>query len=322
MDASGHRHAPRGHALPSLRRTLAPLLLAGVLAPLALVRPAAADESEADRLFRQGRAAADRGDYAVACDKFRASQELDPAAGTLLNLADCEQHRGRLATALRLFHDALQKLPARDDRARIARERASALEKRAPRLTVRLAADAPSDAVVRLDGERLEAARLGSPGPVDVGGHLLAVESPGRAARSYTIALAEGETYELEVRPGEAGGGAAGGSSSMLTTTGYVVGGVGIAGLVVGIVTGVMAIDRKSTADAHCPFKSCDSVGWDAVQSGRTLGGVSVASFVVGAAGVAVGTALVVVGRSSSSKAAVGVSAGPGGGSLVLRGAF
>ena len=48
--------------------------------------PSAAAES----LFREGRREAVAGHHAEACDKFRASERLDPSTGTLLNLGDCD----------------------------------------------------------------------------------------------------------------------------------------------------------------------------------------------------------------------------------------
>ena len=72
------------------------MLVVAVAIPLA--GPAAfADTPDADTLFRQGRASAEAGDYPHACVAFTESFRLEPALGTLLNLADCEEHVGRVA---------------------------------------------------------------------------------------------------------------------------------------------------------------------------------------------------------------------------------
>ena len=61
----------------------------------------------AEALFSAGRADVERGDYASACPKFADSQRLDPAPGTLINLADCEEHVGQLARAWQHWREAI-----------------------------------------------------------------------------------------------------------------------------------------------------------------------------------------------------------------------
>src|SRR5262244_1618441 len=95
----------------------------------------ARDPVAAEQLFIEGRAAAARGDYATACPKFAESQHLEPATGTLLNLADCEERLGKLASAWQHFREAFYKLlETNDERLQYATRRASQLEKRVPRL--------------------------------------------------------------------------------------------------------------------------------------------------------------------------------------------
>ena len=73
---------------------------------------------------------------------------------------------------------------------------------------------------------------------------------------------------------------------------GYVLAGVGAAGVVVGGVTGIMVLNKKKTADAHCypELRACDQEGVDANESGRTLGTVSTIGFAVGLVGLGLGT--------------------------------
>jgi len=58
--------------------------------------------------------------------------------GTRLNLADCEEHRGKIARAWQLYEDAAATLPSEDARALFARESAAKLAPRLPKLTVQL----------------------------------------------------------------------------------------------------------------------------------------------------------------------------------------
>ena len=60
-------------------------------------RSAPSDPPAAEALFRAGRSAFDRGDYADALRRFSESYQLEPAVGTLLNVASTEERLGKLA---------------------------------------------------------------------------------------------------------------------------------------------------------------------------------------------------------------------------------
>src|SRR5262245_59132112 len=104
---------------------------------LAATHPALAqsrDAATAEALFRQGRAAMESKNFQEACPKFAESQKLDPAAGTLMNLATCEEKLGKLASAWQHWKEALDALPQKDDRVTFAKGRVDELEKKLPRL--------------------------------------------------------------------------------------------------------------------------------------------------------------------------------------------
>src|SRR4051812_39657412 len=114
--------------------------LAAVVAVLSLRAGAArAQDSSAaaEALFNDAREAMARKDFDVACRKFRESDRLDPALGTRINLANCEEQRGQLATAWALFRQVQEKLPPTDARAPIARDRIAKLDARVPHLIIR-----------------------------------------------------------------------------------------------------------------------------------------------------------------------------------------
>ena len=156
----------------------------------------------AETLFRQGRAAVESGDLATACAKFAESYRLDPAPGTLLNLADCEEKRGQLAGAWAHFHVLHDTLPPSDDRRAIAQSRADALAARLPRLKITLDAKAPHEARVFRDGEPVDPAALGVAVPIDPGKHVLVVRAPERVDATTKLELAAGDKREVVLDAG------------------------------------------------------------------------------------------------------------------------
>lgn len=288
------------------RQGLVVLALASVMAWTPLAR---ADAAAAEALFEQGRQAMETKDYDVACDKFRESQRLDPAAGTQFNLANCEEQRGKLATAWELYRSVIEQLPADDTRLATAKERAAGLANRLPKLTITLVPDAPKGTVVERDGVALGSASLGVALPVDPGKHEIVVKAPNHGPKSFGVNISEKESKSLAVAPGAQGatGESKPGGGGDNRTLGYVFGGIGVAGLAIGTVTGIIAIGKKSTVDSHCDGERfCDSEGADAAASGRTLGTVTTISLIVGAAGIGAGAYFLL---SSGPKSETGITA-------------
>ena len=279
------------------------------------------------------------GDYAGACPKFAESQRLDPAPGTLLNLADCEEHLGHLARAWDAWHEGIALLPRADERLPPARERAQALERRLPRLLLRLAPNAPPGTKLRCDDTEIGSPSLGVPLPLDPGPHIVHAEADGRTSSSTEVTLAEGETRALDVAPGppiappperapappsmptHAPEGSRPGSG--LRTTGWVVGAVGLVGLGVGTATGLLTMSRKAEIDVHCVAgKGCDPAGYDAATSGQRLAIESNVAFAVGAVLAVTGISLVIAGGTRASPTALLLGPSRGGAVLGLQRGF
>ena len=300
-----------------------------------------ADPKKAERLFVEGREAAKRGDWLNACPKFRESQALDPKNGTLLNLADCEEHLGHLATAYGFLNQVLKALPANDDRIALVESRLTALTMRVPRLT--LVGNLPEDARIELDGSPFSLTFLGRARPVDPGGHVILVHRDG-ATRRYDVVLGEGEGRELsltedgpvvaptEPRPAGKAPSPSRRSPARPTpppagdasraTTGYVLGGIGLVGLGVGTVGGLIAMGKKSEMRDHCDASNaCDEAGLDAASSGRTWARVATVSTVLGLAGVGAGAYFLLTDESGGS-VGLGGSPIPSGGAVSVRGRF
>jgi hypothetical protein len=297
----------------------------------------ARDPAGAEALFRAGREALRRGDYAAACRAFEGSQRLDPAGGTALNLAECEQGRGRVASAWQHTREALDLLPPDDDRIPLARRHLEDLEHRLPHLTVRLAPGAPPGTKVTRDDVEVTGALLGFAQPLDPGHHVVRVSAPGRAARSYDVDAAEGRAGDLVVEAGDplpsrddsprlVDPSKPRGISAR-TRAGLIVGGFGLAATGVGVAEGLAVIARGNEKTRLCPGNVCPDAAHAAIardldSSGKTLSVVSTVACGVGLAALATSAVLVLTGSSRENAPAItvapeasreGVSLGVGG---------
>jgi len=266
------------------------------------------DQASADELFRQGRALATAQDYAHACPKFSESLRLDPAAGTLLNLADCEEQIGRLASAWAHFKELGDELPRTDERQEVALERARILERRLPHLTVELSFATAPEATVKCDDVELGRGSLGVALPVDPGEHTVVVSQPGRTLQPVVFTLAEGQSRVLVVGPGEAipveGDGSAPAGAGK-RTAGWIVGGVGVAALATGTYFGIRALEDRSDSNAHCDGSLCaDPAGAQAYQDAKGEARVADVGLGIGVIAVAVGSYLLFTTRDAGSPAA------------------
>jgi hypothetical protein len=162
----------------------------------------AAASAAAETLFDKGHEAMKAGDYKTACERFRESDRLEPAVGAKLNLANCEQQRGRYATSSHLFKLVLSQLPPSDDRVPIARERVKELDAKVPTVTFELVPGDYENVTVKEGELVLRAASFGVPLPFDPGEHQFIVEAPGHKWRRYKIELEVAERRILKVHPG------------------------------------------------------------------------------------------------------------------------
>jgi len=312
-----------------------------VAAALVLLLPAAASaqvtataSAQAAELFEEGRALVVKQDYRSACPKFVDSVKLEPKVGTLLNLADCEEHLGQIVAARGHWQDAASLARSvNDERGAVAQQRFAALDPRVAKLRVTLASPASGLRVTR-DGVELGAGSLGSALPVDPGAHTIVVSGGGFADRSYPLTLADGETREIAVEPGAplvlAGPLEASHSWSGRKTLAVVAAGAGAAGVVVGSIFGLLTVSENNASNssggcvAGKPMCTLPA-GVDDRSSAYRNGNISTAAFVVGGVGLAAGAVLWFTAPHSSSMASrapyrPAIAVGPG--SLIVRGQF
>jgi hypothetical protein len=254
------------------------------------------DPAAGETLFQEARRLMKSHDFAAACPKLEESYRLDPATGTLVNLAGCEEQIGRTASAWQHWRAAADGLSAGDKRRAVALARAAALEKIVPRLSISLAPSAPPDTRVKRDGTLLGAPSLGVAFPLDPGHHVVSVSAPGRLSREIEVKLQDGEQRSLVVEPGavetpsqpvvaaapapratvdHALAANAPASSSIdrsrpgssSSTLGYVLLGTGAVGLGAGAFFGLGAASARQDAKALCPDTNGANVCWSSASA-------------------------------------------------------
>jgi hypothetical protein len=286
-----------------------------------------ADEPRAQALFLEGRAALEQGDPRAACEKLAASLALVQRASTHLNLAQCEERQGHLVVALGHWEKGLGMLAPADDRLPVSRERAAALTARIPRLELELAAPAPPGIRVEIDGAAAELAELRAGKRLDPGEHTVALFAPGREVRRATVVLAEGEsrTVTLSIPPAAAAPVEAPiapeGGRGAVWKAGLVVGGVGVASMIVAGVTGGVLVTRNAAIQHDCPKRQCTQEGMDLIHGSGPLKAANAVAWGVGLAGLAGGVLMVTLGRGAKATR-VAPTALPGGGGISATGRF
>jgi len=332
------------------------------LALAALAAPArAADDAAAKALFNEGLADMEAAHYDTGCPALAESYKLDPRPGTLFTLAECENKRGRIATAVGRYNEYISfvaKLPPDQqkkqvDRVKVANEQKAALTPLLPMLTLTLPPDAPKGTVVKRDGAELAANSLGIALPVDPGEHVISMQVPGGAANERRVTLYKGEKKQImvDVRPAGAarppvnappikpdagprgaprGGDATGPSGQRLGA--YVAFGLGTFGLILGVGMGALTLARKSVILQNCgtPWDPtlCNDTGYSAASAAKTSGLISTVSLPVGGAAIVAGVVLLLTAPKRAPAAppqgvqAGVLSSGREGATVGLRGAW
>jgi len=328
------------------------------LCPMVSVVPAVAHAdggsaaAAADELFDHGKELLRAGDWPEACARFRASMDLDPAVGTLLKIAKCHEHEDKLTLALGDYRAALalnrakatQTEQRRNELEEYTKGALAELEARVPKLRVRLAASPPGLRVT-IDGAPLPLAAVGEDLPTDAGPMEVVAEAPGYLTAHFSLQQRESNTSEVvvslvpntplvpplaETRPlpsprpvAEAPPG-----SSTRRTLGFVVAGLGVAGLAVAGGFGVETTSKVSASTGSgggcTPDYHCNQHGVDVLGEARAAQTAAFVSLAAGAAALGAGIYLVVTAprARASAPAATSVAVAMGQGGLSVRGGF
>lgn len=289
-------------------------------AMMIVAAPAAAQDTDAqvaETLFKQGKTMFDGGDYAGACAKFKASQDLDPAVGTLLFLGDCNEKQGKAASAYAAFQGAKELAAERGDkREKIATVRAKALEPLVSRLEINVLSEVEG-LVVRRDGVEVPADAWGAPQPVDAGEYTIEAIAPGYEPFSKKVEVEDGGTTKSVDIPALVKRGSEEGPpppaplptptkaeeeeddpfGGSLLIGGIVMSAAGLGAVIAGGVIGSQAQAAYDESLELCRTETiCSAAGLEKRDDASSKAGISTGLFVGGGIAAAAGlTALVVV---------------------------
>ncbi len=262
------------------------LVAAHVLASAgdASAAPPAADRSAAaEDLFQHAKALFVKHDFAAACPLFLESYRVDPAGGTLQNLALCYEELGKWASAYARFQE-LRTLSKGDrprpDRVKLADEHIAKLTPRLSRIAIAMPPEIEGSATLTLDGVTFQRPSWSAGILVDPGPHEIIVTAPGKepfhtrvetpkegAQQQVRVpALRDAPKPEPAVRePALPVRDEGQEERASLDTTGLVVGAVGAGALVAGGIFGVLTFTTNASAKERCSSSANRGDDFDAV---------------------------------------------------------
>jgi len=282
--------------------------LAAVVAVLLLPSPARADDptahDQAIASFEAARVLIKGGDCAGAIPRLKESLAHEALIGAHLSLAECYQTTDPLAAWRELKEAEFLTYTRADDRTKIAHDRATALE---PQLALLRVVVPPAllqtpGLEIKLDGIVLDRFYYeGGVIAVTPGAHTVDARTPGQRFAETTTASVGAKADILvvltdappEARPTAPPPPVVFGPSPGRRTAGLVIGSVGLAGVVLGGVTGVVSLYYAGQAKTLCDNDLTACPGTQAARSDVKNANVFAA---VSDAGIFGGGALVVAG--------------------------
>ena len=301
----------------------ATLVLFGMAAPRYAHADSNSNPAVAEALYEEGRALMKQGKLDQACPKLKQSYDLDPGGGTLLNLAECYEKQGKLASAWSSFNEARAQAQreGRPERVEYAKKHIAAIEPKLSKITI----DVPSDAAVPglsvlLDGAELGSAAWNVGVPIDPGTHELSASAPNKTSydKKFEVAASSPSTtlsipkledapvaasaapvrpvdQDTEKKPVPSEASASNGSR----TVGYVLLGAGVVGIGVGSYFGLHAFSKWNERKDDCAH-GCTPDAKTAGDAASSAALVSDIGFGVGLIAAGVGTYLILSSKHSS----------------------
>ena len=329
--ASGSR--VRCSAVAVLLAATLPVAVATVASPAYAQDASSQDIAQARQLGGQAQAAYDKGDFTESEKLWTAAAKLYTQAPTLtLGLARTQAKLGKVVAAQESYNKIVREWgnnpnppPAFKDAVEAAKAEVVAVSAKVASVTVTI--EGPTNPQVTIDCQPVPAAALGLKRPVDPGSHKVTATADGYKPADTTFAVAEGgsaaATLKMEkaaaavvtgpaptpgpgpASPTEPGADTGTGKGNSNKTLALVAFGVGGAGLIVGAVTGAIALgkagDLKNVCDAN---KSCPASSQSDVDSYKSVGTISTIGFIVAGVGGVAGVVLLLTAPKENAASA------------------
>jgi hypothetical protein len=308
---------------------LAATLGLGTVSGVAFADPSPQDIAQARELGGQAQTAFDAGNFAESEKLWIAAANLYSAAPTLtLGLARTQVKLGKLVAAAEAYKKIIREQgdnpnlsPAFKDALESAKAELPPISNRIANVVITV--DAPNPKVT-IDGQPVSAAALGLKRPIDPGQHTVRAEAPGYKPAENSFQVADAGLAETKLTlekapdaPAAAGtpgsdqagvtASTSGGSSNK--TFALVAWGVGGLGLVVGGITGLIAVGKHGSLKDSCPDSKCPSTSKSDVDSYKTVGTISTIGFIAAGVGAAAGAVLWFTAPSESQSPAAAPAA-------------
>jgi hypothetical protein len=303
------------------------LLCTVFLRPIGVCRAdsgATSDRVTSQQLFERGKSLLLQESFAEACSLLEESHRLSPGVGVLLHLGVCFEKMGKTASAWAAFQEAADRAKIEKDfeREDLATSRAAELRANLPYLRLRLhragsprsleITEVANGTRILLDGHPLSKVTLGVDLPTDPGEHTILVRTPDMVEVERHFTLSEGMRAELDLQLVPVAGtdlmkagttfarpkpvtretdtsgksvaqGSRPGSRALLWSSV----GVGAAGFMVGVASGLVAYTKMRDARALCEGYSQRNCPPDSTRLQSQAEGpanVATASIAIGAA--------------------------------------
>ncbi len=287
-------------------RTLPVFLLFLLTAFSSLAQPSTQDIRRAHRLSLEAKQLVRQGKSGEAVKRLREALKLHPLPSYQYALAKELVDLGFLVEAHGLLEKASAATPSKWREKQAVNKAALLFEdvkRRTPMVELNIVKPEANKVTVTIDGKAFDATT--GPQPVDPGEHQLIAIAPGHEKYSKTLNLDEGGRVSLDINlPVKVGGGDDGqeqgeegddsGSGGVPKWSAYVTWGLGGAFLIIGTVSGIVAINQTNAVleDYNCQDTTCPPQAEDDLSTAKSTGNLATASLVIGGVGVVLGTVL------------------------------